>query len=155
MDQIEIKTRNESIAKMLGWFKEADGSQPDTWFKLSECAKYVAYSEYNDKYKGLPFSYDYNFLMNALEFISDNFKGSNDSDNTKIGQFFIDRFELGLHKIFVTLIQWTEKGWRMFFDYKNKDLCVYYIIGENAENYNEMLFKAISDIATATNIIKE
>ena len=67
MNKEEIQKKNEAIAKMLGWFQE-DG-QPDTWFAISDSAKYVVYSLYKDQFKELPFHKDWNYLMKAKEFI--------------------------------------------------------------------------------------
>lgn len=63
-----IKRGNEIIAAFLGWFKE-DG-QPETWFVLTEHAKHVAYSEYNDPLRELNFHKSWDALMPVYQKIS-------------------------------------------------------------------------------------
>ena len=141
-----VKDRNETIAKFLGWFKE-DG-QPETWFKIDDSAKYVVYSEYKDPFKELPFHKDYNYLMEALEKIRTTIKGSGDNEtkDAKINEYFIDELELKRRSLYIRLIQWTKKGWRMF-DHRNRDLSILYTIGYNCKTYKEGIFFAVSDIA--------
>ena len=68
--QYETKRRNIAIALFLGWFKE--NGQPDTWYEiLNNTAQYVAYSEYSDPYKSLPFNRDWAWLMKAVEKVED------------------------------------------------------------------------------------
>jgi hypothetical protein len=61
--------RNNQIAMMLGWKEEQEG----TWFKVIDSANYVIYSQHNNyPHKGLPFHRDWNYLMEAVEFIEKN-----------------------------------------------------------------------------------
>lgn len=62
------KQANEEIAKMLGW-EESDITK-GSWEKSGNNAIYVVYSEHNNyPHRGLPFDRDYNYLMQAKEFV--------------------------------------------------------------------------------------
>jgi hypothetical protein len=57
----QIKEGNEKLAKILGWFQE-DGY--DSWFEITEFAKYVAFPIHNND---LPFHRDWNYLMKVVD----------------------------------------------------------------------------------------
>jgi hypothetical protein len=66
MELQEIQDRNKEIALMLNWKEEQLGS----WFHIQNNVNYVVYSEHNNyPHKGLPFHRDWNWLMEAVEFI--------------------------------------------------------------------------------------
>ncbi len=63
----EIQERNEQIALMLGW---EESNLSGIWHKKDDTANYVVYSEHNNyPHRGLPFHRDWNWLMEAVEFI--------------------------------------------------------------------------------------
>lgn len=67
-ENILIEEANREIAKMLGW-NESDITK-GSWEKSGNNAIYVIYSEHNNyPHKGLPFNRDYNWLMEAKQFI--------------------------------------------------------------------------------------
>jgi hypothetical protein len=67
MNQSEIQERNKLIALMLGW---EESSLPGIWNKKDNFANYVVYSEHNNyPHRGLPFHRDWNWLMEAVEFV--------------------------------------------------------------------------------------
>lgn len=149
MDNIQTKFRNEAIAKFLGWFRE-DG-QSESWFFIPDdgAGKYVAYSEYKDRYRGLPFSHDFGSLLQVIERIQKTMIHSNqNSGRMKRGEFMIDEFRLTLTSLYIKLFEWTKTGWRMTNQSsQNKDLSILYILNENAESYHEILFLGLSDLA--------
>ena len=61
----EIQERNKQIAFMLGWEEEVG-----SWYTNKGFARIVIYSAYNNyPHVGLPFYRDWNWLMEAVEFI--------------------------------------------------------------------------------------
>jgi hypothetical protein len=147
LEKEEIKERNYEIAFMLDWREEQTGS----WFQIKDNANYVVYSEHNNyPHKGLPFHRDWNWLMEAVEFIKKNIRSSSNTSDAKVGEYFIDEWEFKVKKFYIRLIQWTDKGWRMF-DKENKDLSILYIIGENCQSEKEAIFLAVSDFAKLCN----
>ena len=142
--------RNKQIALMLGW----DEEQPGSWFTVNENSKYVVYSEHNNyPYKGLPFNRDWNWLMKGVEFIKTNIRISSSNLTQfppKVGEYFIDEWRFQVKSFFVTFFQWTDNGWRMV-DNNNKDLCNYYVIGENCESEMEAIFLFVSNFAKIYN----
>jgi hypothetical protein len=148
MTQQEIQERNEQIALMLGW---EEGNLSGIWHKKDDTANYVVYSEHNNyPHRGLPFHRDWNWLMEAVEFIKRNIKTSNDTENAKDKEIFIDEWEFKITKYYLRLIQWTNEGWRMF-DNRNRNLSILYIIGENCQTEIEAVFKVVSDFAKLYN----
>lgn len=142
----DLEYRNKLLAKFMGWWMEED--QPGTWFERTTHAIYVAYSvQTSYPYRDLPFKHDPKYLMKVMEKFRTTVKGSSDGETkgAKVGQYFIDRFEIGRNVFFGTIIQWTRKGWRMFND-ANKELCSYRMIGENCEDWQEGLFYFLSDL---------
>jgi hypothetical protein len=147
MTQQEIQERNEQIALMLGWKEEQKGS----WFKVIEAAKYVVYSEHNNyPYKGLPFHRDWNYLMDAMDFVKSKFRTTYSAEEPKENEYLIDEWAFKIKKYYVRFIQWTENGWKMFDD-KNRHLSILYIIGENCQSEKEAVFMVMSDIAKIYN----
>jgi len=65
----QIKEGNEKLAKLLGWYQEADKRMnEEVWWVNNDYAKYVAYSEHsNYPHKGLPFLRDWNYLMKVVD----------------------------------------------------------------------------------------
>lgn len=144
MTQKEIQDRNEQIALMLGW-KITDGIisyiPEENSFQHE-----VGYSANGF----LQFHSDWNWLMEAVEFIKRNIKTSNDTENAKDKEIFIDEWEFKITKYYLRLIQWTNEGWRMF-DNRNRNLSILYIIGENCQTEIEAVFKVVSDFAKLYN----
>lgn len=160
----EIVERNKEIATMLGW-KEATLE-----YKLKWCAipteerlnrinpKYVPILMKENEYPLFESSFvwhlDWNWLMEAVAFIKQNIKLSDDeyTKEAKIGEFFIDEWEFRVKKYYLRIIQWTENGWRMFFGAnENPELSMYYIIGENCTSEKEAVFLIVSDFAKLYN----
>lgn len=148
--QDEIKHRNEAMAKFLGWFKDPKGLQ-DTWYTwkmgFTKPAQYVAYSEHSDPYKGLPFHHDLNYLYMVLEKVN-LMRSENESKNCKVGEYFIDRFEIGRKQFFISMYQWTKNGWRSSKN-ENPELTILYIVGENCKDWKDGLYMSISDLILA------
>jgi hypothetical protein len=88
--------------------------------------------------------------MDAVGFIKQNLRTSEDTDDAKVGEYFIDEWRFGVKSYYIRLIQWTDKGWRMF-DEVNRDLSIYYIVGENCQSEKEAIFLAVSDLAKLYN----
>jgi len=141
MTEQEIQERNKQIALMLGWKNLNDNSFPE----------YI--NAFGDFYslKELKFHSDWNWLMESVEFIKKNIKTSNDTQDAKIGELFIDEWKLGVKQYYLRIIQWTENGWRMFDGKKNSELSMFYIIGENCESEKEAVFLIVSDFAKLYN----
>ena len=75
MNQTEINTGNDEIAKYLGWFTDED--QKGSWFVIDGCGTYVAYSIHNNyPNTDLPFFRDWNWLMKVVDKIEDETKES-------------------------------------------------------------------------------
>lgn len=153
----EETSRQEAIAKMLGWYQEQPVTyHHDTWFKVSENAIIVAYSKHNNyPFNDLPFNRDYNYLMQAFDFMrtvpgeqqSYLLPSEHKSKKKKLEhEILLDRFEFNRNSIFLTVLTW-EGMW--------KDNTIYYIVGENAETYQNAMFLAISDFAILYNAYKE
>jgi hypothetical protein len=71
MTQEEIQERNKQIALMLGWEEEEVGS----WYTNKNFARIVIYSTYNNyPHVGLPFYRDWNWLMEAIQFLHKHFE---------------------------------------------------------------------------------
>jgi hypothetical protein len=148
MEQQEIQERNKQIALMLGW-KITDGIIsyiPEE----SSFQHEVGYSASGF----LQFDSDWNWLMEAVEFIKKNIKVSS-GDNTKdakIGEFFIDEWNFKVKSYYLRVIQWTENGWRMMLNRnENYELSMLYIIGENCDSEKEATFLITSDFAKLYN----
>jgi hypothetical protein len=88
--------------------------------------------------------------MDAVGFIKQNLRTSEDTADAKVGEYFIDEWRFGVKSYYIRLTQWTDKGWRMF-DKENRDLSIYYIIGENCQSEKEAIFLAASDLAKLYN----
>lgn len=147
MEKEEIQDRNKEIALMLNWKEEQLGS----WFHIQNNANYVVYSEHNNyPHKGLPFHRDWNWLMEAVEFIKKNIRLSSNTSDAKVGEYFIDEWEFNVKKFYIRLIQWTGTGWKMF-DKEHEDLSIFYIIGVNCQSEKEAIFLAVSDFAKKFN----
>jgi hypothetical protein len=95
-------------------------------------------------------SKSWNSLMDAVGFIKQNLRTSEDTADAKVGEYFIDEWRFGVKSYYIRLIQWTDNGWRMF-DGVNRDLSIYYIIGENCQSEKEAIFLAVSDLAKLYN----
>lgn len=68
--------KNVEIAKMLGWYQDAPVYIGDkVWFKKTDSAIVVAYNTDKLPPYDLPFYRDWNYLMQAVEFIEDNYDG--------------------------------------------------------------------------------
>jgi L-lysine 2,3-aminomutase len=143
MTQQEIQERNKEIALMLGkkyqnntiviHYNNVCGVNPtgETW---QECLYHS----------------DWNWLMEAVEFIKKNIRTSNNTENAINKEIFIDEWEFKVTKYYLRLIQWTNAGWRMF-DNKNRNLSMLYVVGENCETEKEAVFKIVSDFAKKFN----
>jgi hypothetical protein len=139
MTQQEIQERNKEIALMLGkkyqnnkiviHYNNICGVNPtgETW---QECLYHS----------------DWNWLMEAVEFVKKNIRTSNNTENAINKEIFIDEWEFKVTKYYLRLIQWTNAGWRMF-DNKNRNLSMLYVVGENCETEKEAVFKIVSDFA--------
>jgi hypothetical protein len=99
----------------------------------------------------LKFHSDWNWLMESVEFINKNIKTSNDTQDAKIGELFIDEWKFRVKQYYLRIIQWTENGWRMFDGKENSELSMFYIIGENCESEKEAVFLIVSDFAKLYN----
>ena len=130
METTEIQERNKQIALMLGL-------NPLTKSPLSWLIS-------------LKYHSDWNWLMEAVEFIKKNIKSSSNTRDAKIGELFIDKWEFKVKSYYVRLIQWTKNGWRMP-DRDDMELSLLYIIGENCESEKEALFLIVSGIAKLYN----
>jgi hypothetical protein len=72
MTQEEIQEQNKQIALMLGWVQS---NLSGIWYKKDDTANYVVYSEHNNyPHIGLPFHRDWNWLMEAVQFLHRHFK---------------------------------------------------------------------------------
>ena len=135
MLQEEILERNKEIVLMLGLNHDEEAFVFDG----------QAYSW------DLPRFYsDWNYIMDAVGFIKQNLRTSEDTADAKVGEYFIDEWRFGVKSYYIRLIQWTDNGWRMF-DGVNRDLSIYYIIGENCQSEKEAIFLAVSDFAKLYN----
>lgn len=160
MIQQEIQERNKQIALMLGW------EEATLEYKLKWCAvpteerlnkldpQYIPILMKENKaplwQDSLMWNKDWNWLMEAVDFVKKNLRCSNDTENAKLNEYFIDKWDFKVKSYNVTLMQWTNNGWRMFDD-KNKDLSMLYVIGENCESEKEAVFLIISNIAKLYN----
>ena len=139
--KLTTKERNELCARLIGWFQE-DG-QDETYFEYSldennkPFSKIVAYSLYRDNWKELPFHKDLNYTYKLLEKVN-SFKRSVDEEKIKIGESLIDRFEIHTKSFFANIFIWTKNGW--------KDFSVYYVVGENCEDWKQGFYLFLSDI---------
>ena len=133
MTQQEIQERNKQIALMLG--KKEQLEYWKQWVDIESKLKWHS---------------DWNWLMEAVEFIKKNIRTSNNTENASNKEIFIDEWEFKVTKYYLRLIQWTNAGWRMF-DNKNRNLSMLYIIGENCETEKEAVFKIVSDFAKFLN----
>lgn len=160
MTQEEILERNKEIALMLGW------EEATTEYKMKWCAvpteerlsrlnqTYVPFlmKENNEPLfeDSVLWNKDWNCLMDAVKFIKKNLRTSEDTDDAKVGEYFIDEWRFGVKSYYIRLIQWNDKGWRMF-DRENIDLSIYYVIGENCQSEKEAIFLVVSDLAKLLN----
>jgi hypothetical protein len=143
----EIQERNKEIAAMLG-FKYKNQSK--YWGKYPlDNNSFLSKLGYL-KMDSLQFHSDWNWLMEAVEFVKQNFRTSYDTKDAKINEYFIDEWEFKVNKYYVRLIRWTENGWKMF-DESNRHLSFFYIIGENCQSEKEAVFMVISDFAKLYN----
>jgi len=131
MTQQEIQERNKQIALMLG--------------KLPKEIPFLGYC-----YSIPEFHSDWNWLMEAVEFVKKNIRTSNNTEKASNKEIFIDEWEFKVAKYYLRIIQWTNAGWRMFDD-KNRNLSMLYIVGENCESEIEAVFKIVSDFAKLYN----
>ncbi len=167
MTQQEIQERNKQIALMLGWknsfahkvdrygyYQTVDGYSTPYINTLDEQA--VEYQSDKNAFaiEDLQFHSDWNWLMEAVEFIKKNIKVSS-GDNTKdakIGEFFIDEWNFKVKSYYLRVIQWTENGWRMMLNKnENYELSMLYIIGKNCDSEKEATFLITSDFAKLYN----
>jgi hypothetical protein len=142
LDAKKRDERNKEIAYMFGW-KRHDHASYFTWTKPEKPNEHF--------YEGvLQFHSNWNWLMDAVEFIKTNLRLSSDTNNPKIGEYFIDEWDFKVRSYYVRLIQWTKNGWRMF-DTSNRDLSIYYLVGENCNSEKEAVFLIVSDFAKLYN----
>ena len=134
MTQEEIQERNKQIALMLG--KKEQLEYWKQWVDIESKLKWHS---------------DWNWLMESVEFIKKNIKTSNDTQDAKIGELFIDEWKFRVKQYYLRIIQWTENGWRMFDGKENSELSMFYIIGENCESEKEAVFLIVSDFAKLYN----
>jgi hypothetical protein len=155
------KQRNQEIAKMLGY--ELITPEMRTRYQSSGGSPLINsywqkdYPEKQDVLCAenyLDFHANWNWLMKAVGFIKENIKTSNNTQEAKDGEYFIDEWEFKINRYYIRLIQWTDKGWNMFND-KNRHLSILYIIGENCDSEIDAVFKAISDISKLYNEINK
>jgi hypothetical protein len=160
MLQEEILERNKEIALMLGW-KEATLEYKMKWcavptedrlIRLNQLYVPFLMKENNEPLfeDTMYWSESWNSLMDAVGFIKQNLRTSEDTADAKVGEYFIDEWSFGVKSYYIRLIQWTDNGWRMF-DGVNRDLSFYYIIGENCQSEKEAIFLAVSDLAKLYN----
>jgi hypothetical protein len=154
MTQQEIRERNKQIIQMLGfkrgfWIHQEKPLTDDKkqWWDIDGKTFLGTRVRYD---KDLQFHSDWNWLMEAVEFIKKNIRTSNNTENASNKEIFIDEWEFKVTKYYLRLIQWTNAGWRMF-DNKNRNLSMLYIIGENCETEKEAVFKIVSDFAKFLN----
>jgi hypothetical protein len=139
--------RLNEIAKMIGWYQDLKGHDTGSWFKRTDTAIVVAYSVHNNyPFKELPFRRDYNYLMQAFEFMRV-LPAQSNQRNRYVPEIIIDRFEFHRNSVYLAVMTWEELMW--------KDNTIYYIVGENAETYQDAMFFAISDFAKMYNEYKE
>lgn len=131
MTQQEIQERNKQIALMLD-------------IELHESQLSMTHSHYTCYHS------DWNWLMEAVQFIKKTVKTSYDTKNAQVNELFIDEWEFKVKRFYIRLIQWTKNGWRMF-DENNRNLSILYIIGENCRDEKEAVFLVISDFAKLYN----
>lgn len=134
--------RNEQIALMLGWTRYNHASY-FTWTTPDKPKNHMYEST-------LQFDSDWNWLMEAVEFVKKNIRTSSETSDSKEGEYFIDEWEFKINKYYIRLIQWTKNGRKMYND-KNKYLSILYIIGYNCSSEQEAVFLAISDFAKLYN----
>ena len=132
MTQQEIQDRNKEIALMLD---------------LNHDEEVVIFNMHSYSWDMLRFNSDWNWLMEAVEFIKKNIRLSSNTSDAKVGEYFIDEWEFNVKKFYIRLIQWTGTGWKMF----DKDLSIFYIIGVNCQSEKEAIFLAVSDFAQKFN----
>jgi len=140
MKQDEIQERNNQIALMLGLHHDEDV------VIFSDMMSYA--------WDNLKFHKDWNWLMDAVDFIKKNIKVSSgdNTKNAKIGDFFIDEWNFKVKSYYLRVIQWTENGWRMMLNRnENYELSMLYIIGENCDSEKEATFLIVSDFAKLYN----
>lgn len=139
-------TRLEEIAKMLGWYQELKGYTVGSWFKKTDVSIIVAYSIHNNyPHQDLPFRRDYNYLMQAFEFMR--LQAYRRKNRNKDTELYIDRFELNRNSIFLSVMICEDAKWKF--------KTISYIVGKNAETYKDAMFMAISDFAKIYNEFKE
>jgi|LakMenEpi03Aug12_release.lakeMendotaPanAssembly.Ray.scaffolds.fasta_scaffold88259_6 hypothetical protein len=120
MTQQEIQERNKQIALMMG----AIDYKADKWYKLGGYKEHIYFPNWNypNRFleKDLKFHSDWNWLMEAVEFIEK------------------QRYEV----IFFNHYNWVEHGRCCIRDYKNSELI--YI---SSDYKKEAVFIAVSDFA--------
>lgn len=144
----EIQERNKEIALMLGYSNPI--SDKDFYFverpqKESTVLPNMLELNFENRFHS-----DWNWLHEAVEFIKKNHRTSFDTEDAKENELFIDEWEFKVKKYYIRIIQWTKDGWRMF-DRNNRQLSIFYIIGENCDSEIEAVFKAVSDFAKLYN----
>lgn len=75
LNNISLHDKNVKIAKMLGWYQDILIHGDKVWFKTTDTSIIVAYDTDRQSPYDLPFYRDWNYLMQAVEFIEDNYDG--------------------------------------------------------------------------------
>lgn len=154
-ERADLESRNKALAKFMGWWLESIRDYTHTWYYKGESAIYVAISQDTSyPYRDLPFSTDMNLLFKVIDRLRETIKPANDrhTQDAEEGDFFMDRFEINYNSFFGTLIQWKGDRWKMLSS-GHKDMCSYYIVGENCDSYQQGLFYFISDLVST--IVKD
>jgi len=136
MELQEIQDRNSDIARMFGWEQYKDSKE--RWFEHWK-PNTMLEKPWSNRVERLKFDSDWNWLMEAVEFIKKNIRLSSNTSDVKVGEYFIDEWEFNVKKFYIRLIQWTGTGWKMF-DKEHKDLFIFYIIGVNCQSEKEAIY---------------
>ena len=130
MTQQEIQERNKQIALMLDW---VESNLSGIWYKKDDTAINVVYSEHtNYPHRGLPFHRDWNWLMEAVEFIE-----KLQSDNFYMEFFWLNGPNVSLYQKHKQkgLILWETHG--RFKNVETKKEAVFIAVSDFAKLYNE------------------
>lgn len=73
---------------------------------------------------------------------------SDKSKGIKVGEYYLDKFEIGTSIFFASLLQWTDKGWA------NNYNTFYYVVGENCDTWEQGINLFLDKIIETINTIQ-
>jgi hypothetical protein len=114
----------EEIALMLGWFEK---DIKNIWYRKDDISIYVIYSEHNNyPHQGLPFKRDWNWLMEAVEFIE------------KLDNYYVQIEEKTCYIYDISLFDNEQTNAFIIKDGEDKKDAVFLAVSEFAKFYNQL-----------------